>query len=313
MKKRKIRVSNKYRVIFLVLLCLILIGLSIYSGSFIKPFRAVAEYTIIPMQKGFGRFGTFVSSQMGEMKTVEDLQKENEELRAQVEKLTEENQKLQLNTNELTRLQELYNLDQYYTVYDTIGARVIGKDSGNWFNTFIIDKGSRDGIRKDMNVIASGGLVGIVTEVGDNHATVRSIIDDESRVSAMTAYSSDLCIVSGDLTLIDEGRIAFGDMANNDNEVKAGDAIVTSHISGKYVPGILIGYVTEVQINSSNLTRSGYLTPAVSFDHLHEVLVITNLKSEMSQSDVDSIVANGVHIEEEEGGAEENGEASEGQ
>lgn len=66
--------------------------------------------------------------------------------------------------------------------YNKIGARVIARDSEKWFQVFRINKGSSDGVAVDMNVVADGGLVGIVTDVGANYATVRSIIDDSSRV-----------------------------------------------------------------------------------------------------------------------------------
>ena len=74
--------------------------------------------------------------------------------------------------------------------YNKIGARVIARDSEKWFQVFRINKGSADGIAVDMNVVADGGLVGIVTDVGANYATVRSIIDDSSRVGAMSLDSS---------------------------------------------------------------------------------------------------------------------------
>ena len=154
---------------------------------------------------------------------------------------------------------------------------MISKDPGNWYDTFVINKGSADGIEKDMNVIANGGLVGLVVEVETNCATVRSIIDDSSSVSAMTASTSDTCIVSGDLRLMDEGKLAFSQMST-ENAVAVGEQIVTSNISDKYLRGILIGYVSEVTEDSNHLTNTGYITPAVDFKHIQEVLVIKELK-----------------------------------
>lgn len=110
-----------------------------------------------------------------------------------------------------------------------------------------------------MNVMAGSGLVGIVTEVGPTWAKVRSIIDDSSNVSAMVLSTSDRCIVSGDLSLMSDNQIRFGQMENNDNTVSVGDQIVTSYISDKYLQGILIGYVSEVTVDSNNLTRSDIL------------------------------------------------------
>ena len=129
---------------------------------------------------------------------------------------------------------------------------------------------------------ADSGLAGIVTEVGPTWSKVRSIIDDSTNVSGMVLSTSDRCIVSGDLSLIDEGQIRFEQMENNENQVSVGDQIVTSYISDKYLQGILIGYVSEVTVDSNNLTRSGYITPAVNFKDLQEVLVITTTKAELT-------------------------------
>ena len=176
----------------------------------------------------------------------------------------------------------MYKLDQNYAEYEKTAAHVIGKDAGNWFGTFTIDKGSKDGIEVNMNVLAGSGLVGIVTDVGPTWAKVRSIIDDSSNISAMAISTSDTCIVSGDMALMGTGQIAFSQMENNDNVVAVGDQIVTSYISDKYLQGILIGSVSEVNVDSNNLTRSGYITPAVDFKNIQEVLVITTTKAELT-------------------------------
>ena len=185
----------------------------------------------------------------------------------------------------LERLRELYQLDQDYQQYNKIGARVIAKDSGAWFQVFRINKGSADGVRVDANVIAGGGLVGIVTDVGANYATVRSIIDDVSRVSAMAQQSGDTCFVEGDLTLFSEGRLRISKITK-DGDVKDGDRIVTSNVSSKYLPGILIGYATNVTTDDTRLTKSGYLVPAAKFNNLQEVLVILELKEDQTDGDL---------------------------
>ena len=200
--------------------------------------------------------------------------------------LTTENNYLQEERYEYERLQELYQLDQNYAEYEKTAAHVIGKDSGNWFSSFTIDKGSADGIEVDMNVLAGSGLVGIVTEVGPTWAKVRSIIDDASNVSSMVLSTSDTCVVSGDLSLMSNGQIAFDQMENNDNVVAVGDQIVTSYISDKYLQGILIGSISEINVDSNNLTRSGYIIPAVDFKNIQEVLVITTTKAELTGENV---------------------------
>ena len=145
----------------------------------------------------------------------------------------------------------------------------------------MINKGSDDGIKVDNNVIAGKGLVGIVTEVGSSWATVRSIIDDSSSVSAMTVSTSDNCIVNGDLELIDEGKLRFEQLYDQENKVTVGERIVTSNISEKFVEGLFIGYVSEVQVDSNNLTKTGTIVTPVDFLHLKDVFVITVNKQDL--------------------------------
>ena len=136
-----------------------------------------------------------------------------------------------------------------------------------------------------MNVLAGSGLAGIVTEVGPKYAQVRAVIDDESNISGMVLSTSDLCIVRGDLTLMEDGRIRFENLPNNDNEIQVGEQVVTSNISSTYLQGLFIGYISEINVDSNNLTRSGYITPAVDFSNLQEVLVITTTKEDLTQTD----------------------------
>lgn len=282
-KKNQTSHTNRYMVLGLSLFCVLLMALSAFSDKVSGPFKVIANYTVVPLEKGINQIGEWLGDASDNFQTLRQVQQENEELQTRVDELIMENNQLQEDRYELERLQALYKLDQNYAEYEKVGAHVIGKDSGNWFSTFTIDKGSNDGIEVDMNVIAGTGLVGIVTETGPNWATVRSIIDDSSNVSGMVLSTSDRCIVSGDLTLINEGKIAFSQMENNDNQINVGEQIVTSHISDKYLQGILIGYVSEINVDANNLTRSGYITPAVDFKNLQEVLVITTTKSSMTE------------------------------
>lgn len=270
--------NTKYFLFGLSLLCVCMIGITTIKGSILNPLRTAVGYVLVPIQSGVNRVGGGLYNELSSVGKLKTALAENETLKTRVDELTEENTRLRSEQFELERLRSLYELDQEYMQYHKIGARIIAKDSGSWFSVFRIDKGSDDGIREDMNVIAGGGLVGIVTDVGANYATVRSIIDDSSRVSAMAQQSGDSCIVAGDLQLFKEGRLKLSYM-EKDDDIKDGDMIVTSNISGKFLPGILVGYATDITVDyNDNLTKSGYLIPAARFDRLQEVLVITDLK-----------------------------------
>ena len=270
--------NTKYFLFGLSLLCVCMIGITTIKGSILTPLRTAVGYVLVPIQSGVNRVGGGLYNELSSVGKLKTALAENETLKTRVDELTEENTRLRSEQFELERLRSLYELDQEYMQYHKIGARIIAKDSGSWFSGFRIDKGSDDGIKEDMNVIAGGGLVGIVTDVGANYATVRSIIDDSSRVSAMAQQSGDSCIVAGDLQLFKEGRLKLSYM-EKDDDIKDGDMIVTSNISGKFLPGILVGYATDITVDyNDNLTKSGYLIPAARFDRLQEVLVITDLK-----------------------------------
>ena len=83
--------------------------------------------------------------------------------------------------------------------------------------------------------------------------------------------------MAGDLTLYEQGRLKLTDFSK-DAVLKDGDQIITSNISTKFLPGILIGYAVDVTIDPDHLTQSGYLIPAANFDNLQEVLILTDLK-----------------------------------
>lgn len=275
---------SKYVLISLTVFCILLIGLTSIRDTWLTPLRTGVGYVLIPVQSGVNSVGSALYGEITDLSKLHSAQKENKEMKDIITQLTEENTRLQSEELELNRLRKLYGLDQQYGQYEKVGARVIANDSSNWFQVFRIDKGSKDGIAVNMNVMAGGGLVGIVTDVGANYATVRSIIDDSSRVSCMAMQSGDSCIVAGDLTLFKEGRLRITNVLK-DSDLKDGDKIVTSNISSVFLPGLLVGYAADITNDSNNVTKSGYLVPAAEFDSLQEVLVITKLKSEMMKEE----------------------------
>ncbi len=287
-RKNRFTIPSKYILFALTLLCV-----GTMSVSFLTDFdggilNTVSGYVLIPVQKGINAAGGRVRSRVDNLADLQQINEENQSLKEQVAELTLENNMLMQERYELQELRDLYNLDSDYSDLNKIAANVIGKDTGNWFNMFIIDKGSSDGIKVDMNVIAGGGLVGIVTKTGPDWAQVRSIIDDMSNVSAMILKNSDLCYVRGDLEMMSEGTLQLNQLRDQNDEVESGDKVVTSYASAKYHKGILIGYVNELAVDSNNLTKFGSITPAVDFEHLSTVLVITDLKQQVDESQADA-------------------------
>ena len=279
-RRRKARrhIPAKYVLWFLSILCVAAMFASFLFDVPFTPLNTAAGYVFIPMQKGINEIGTWAGGVTDNLAKLRDVMKKNEELQAQVDELTTQLSTYQMEQYDIEDMRKLLDLDEQYK-YEKVGAGIIGKDAGNWFDTFIIDKGSKDGIEVDMNVIAGSGLVGIVTNVGPNYANVRSIIDDRNSVSAMVLTTSDKCFVNGDLEMMTKQQvIAFSDLTDADDKAAIGDQVVTSYTSSKYLPGLLIGQINELNTDSNNLTKSGTITPAVDFEHIKNVLVILEKK-----------------------------------
>lgn len=284
-KGERFTLPSKYLLFILTVVCVLLMLITFGTNVFDKSLNTVVGYAIVPFQQGIESVGSWLSQRSDELVKIQTLLDENEKLQQEVARLTEENTLLQQDKHELNQLRELVELDEEYGEYNKIGARIISRDSGNWYSNFVIDKGLDAGIEEDMNVIAGGGLVGRVTSVGPNWSRVTSIISDNSNASAKTLSTEDNMIISGDLKLMADGVISFSHLVDSKNEVSEGDKVVTSDISDKYLPNILIGYIHTMNRDSNNLTKSGYVTPAVDFEHLGEVLVITDLKQQVLEEE----------------------------
>lgn len=271
-------IPGRYLLLLVTALCVGMILTTYYTNVLNGPLSGFANYIVIPFQDGVSKAGEWLIKREQLVSDIKELQKENEALRQENEELSVTNNALLQEKHELTELRNLYQLDQTYADFPKTGCRIIAKENGSWYHSFVIDKGSEDGLSVDMNVLADGGLVGRITYIGRHWSRVQAVIDDNSNISATVLSSQKNLIVSGNLTLYEEGTISFSELADPDDLVKVGDSVVTSNISDKYLPGILIGYISEIQTDSNNLTKSGRITPAVDFSRLDTVLVIQKLK-----------------------------------
>ena len=264
-------------LLILVGVCLFLMLLSSFSSGFSNALRSGVDAVLMPMQKGMNTAGRYLFGRIEEYSELSQVREVNELLLNELAVLREENARLRLRENELDEMRSLLDLAEQYPQYDTVGAHIIGKNSSNWYRSFLIDKGSRDGIRVNMNVLADGGLVGIVTAVSESYATVSTIINDSQYVSAMSARSESSCIVAGNLSLYADGLLELQNIGMEE-DIAVGDMVVTSNISALYVPGLLIGFVDSIETDPNHLQKSGTIRPAVNFDTLDSVLIVTTLK-----------------------------------
>ena len=151
-----------------------------------------------------------------------DLKEENTELKNQIADLLEENRRLAMYEAENAKLSALLKIAQRYPDYESVGANVIAKDPGVWYDGFTIDKGTTSDISANMVLIAPEGLVGKVLESGLTFSKAQSILDSRSSVPAMSVRTGDLGVVKGNYTLSADG-LCIMEYIDGDAEILVGD------------------------------------------------------------------------------------------
>lgn len=203
---------------------------------------------------------------------MENLKEENENLKSANSELEQSLRELEIIKSENETLKEYLSLTEKYTNYKTVPAYIISKDISNYSSIFVINAGKRDGIEKDMTVIADKGLVGYVISVTETTAKIQTIIDSSSQIAANISHSNDSIICKGSLN--DKKLKATYIPTNAD--ITEEDALETSGMGGIYPKGITIGKVKTVENTLNPLDRYAWIEPAVDFDRVNSVLVITN-------------------------------------
>lgn len=276
--RRKKDLHPKYLFLLLSMICVFSLCISYYNGGTTLFFKDQLMGMITPIQKGIDSFGVYFDNKAKNFQKIEDLEKENQELRDELSKLREDVTIYQNKLADYESISEIYDLDQTYTELDKVAAHVFAKDTSSWFSIFYINKGKKDGLYVGANVLSGEGLCGVVVEVYDDYAKIRAIIDDNSYISAKILPSNTLCTVEGSISEYTNRRLKVVNI-DIDTEVNIGDKVVTSQISDKYHQGLLIGYIIEVINDENNLTKTAYISTAADFTNIDNVLVITTKKN----------------------------------
>ena len=156
-KSDKKSIPTKYILFILSFLCMVLIVLSFIMPGFASPVKEGVSYMLVPVSKGMNQVGRWFNDRKDDLSELRDVMAENTELKAQIADLQNKNALSVEERSELEELRTLFQLSEQYSSYETVAGRIISRDSSNWFSTFTIDKGKKDGIEVDMNVIGDGG------------------------------------------------------------------------------------------------------------------------------------------------------------
>jgi len=269
--------STRVLVMSLVMASLITITID-FRGGRNGPFESagskIALTVIAPLQSGVSRAFHPVASFFSGLAHVGSLESDNRALRAENERIRAQSSKSVSTQRELARLQALFKLQQSLGLKG-VAARVVGESVSNFEWTVTIDRGSSDGVKAYMPVVAGEGLVGNVIQVASHWSKVMLVIDPRSAVAARLAGSGETGLVTGQ-----RARPLSMDLVNPEATVSANEQVVTSgYQGGLYPPEILIGFVSSEYTRPGSLTKSILVRPAVDFSSLEFVDVITGKRA----------------------------------
>lgn len=265
--------NKKYTAISAIVLIAVIVLLCVFTPVF----KVISSWTgniLTPIQSGIVSVSKGVESVFSGFANTKKLVEENKQLKAEVDKLKESNREWSSYKNENERLKGLLELKNQKDQLKPVAATVIGKDAGNWFNVFTVNKGKDDGVTENTPVITSKGLVGRVSQVGKNWSKIISIINYDHSVSGMIARTEDLVQIDGDLALMKNGLLKMT-VITEGADIIIGDTVVTSGIGGIYPKGVFIGTVTEFRNNKEGTGKYAVVKPDVDFQRVFEVLLLT--------------------------------------
>ena len=256
--------------VILVLLALTIFGQ--YSGLPISPEGIFAKF-ITPIQGIASRLTQSFSGYLYQVKLRSNIEYEYTKLKAENDQLVLRTMLYEELEKENTRLRALLGEFSAHEQMDPVLARVIASESGNYFSTFTINKGKKDGVDTQMAVISSEGLIGYTYEVFDASAKVISIIDDQASLAALIESSRDQGAVKGTLGTTGEALCRMYYLSA-DSVPRPGDRVITSGVGVSFPKGLLIGYVRESTRAIEDNKHYVVVEPAADFQHIEDVLVL---------------------------------------
>lgn len=261
---------------------LILMHFSPGTRTEITTAEKLLRESFTPLQKGLDELKRGLSSVSTGLENKQELARQLKQTKEQNDKLSLENQQLREYKAEAQRLKTLLDYKQAnQEQYDLVVARVIGRQPNNWFKIITLDKGSTDGISQGMPVISADGLVGRVSNVSYNSSQVTLITDREMAVGAIVQNTRETQGIIEGMGESDTLRMINIPYYSKINQY---ERVVCSGLSQFYPKGILIGYVQSVEKEANGLLLSAVITPAVAFDKLEEVMVITRIHAPVEVS-----------------------------
>ena len=236
----------------------------------------VAMVVITPLSDACTWVGRKVMGFFGYFGDIKNLREENEKLKSEKKELETALKKTEGIERENKDLRALLELSEAYPTLELVGAEVISRSASNWYESFVIDKGTADGLKIGQGVISGENvLLGRISDIGSTWARVTTITDTGHSVSAKVIRSGDLGVIEGDISLSKEGKCKLSFISKN-SDIVVGDYLETSGLGGIYPKGIEIGTVVEIKPEVQGISQYAIVETSARIETVSSVMIITN-------------------------------------
>ena len=249
--------------------------MSVFSNTS-SPLVNLANTIASPFRSAYTAVAEWFNDKQKYYQDYTALEEENAELKRQIAQMEADIRQAQLDSAENARLESLLGLQEERPdlTEDIVLATVTEHAVTNWSATLTVSRGTNDGLEVgDCVMDEQGNLVGTVSDVGTNWATILTLVDTETSIGAQVFRTGDLGVAQGNFSLMGESRLRV-DYLPAECDLLSGDLVVTSGLGGYYPAGLVIGSVEEVQLDDSGASSYAVLIPTVEFSELQQVVVI---------------------------------------
>ena len=260
------------------------LALAILTGIISSMFGAawpsrVVRTVITPIRSAISAVSRQVERYYNFQFSYESLEARNDYLQKRLTQMEDDVRTADALERENKRLRELCNLRDEHADYVFDDAYIVSWDSSSWKNAFTIAKGTGDGLAEGMAVVTEyGQVVGLITEIGSNWATVTTVLDNSLEISACVASSGNTGVVQGAYTYGYPNKLRLNYLPaetilrNNDQVVTTGSSL--------YPKGLILGYMEDAGMDETGVAKYAIVQPAADFDTLEQVFIVTNYQQD---------------------------------
>ena len=256
-----------------LLAALTAVGSYLFQGA-PNPLENVLGVVTTPIRDGISALAGWAEGIYNYSFHYEELQAENDRLRAELAQLQETARDAEAAVKENERLRELLGLREQRRELTFESATITSRSTSNWASTMTLSKGSDQGVAAgDCVVDAAGNLVGIIETAGSNWSTMITVVDATLEMGALLSRTESIAILEGDFTLMAQGRLKLTYLPES-TELLTGDLVLTSGLGGNYPSDLVVGSIESIHTDASGMSRYAVIAPSADLDSLVQVFII---------------------------------------